>query len=154
MVTLYDKYVENKYIIQPIKYLDNLVSDIVEHKFINIDEEMFSESKEYKNLLNNISKLSNKVASLVNELNINRETLERHLMIDNLTGLYNKNMFDLNMKSMFVSSSEGYIFLLKINNLNQIESMNGTLRTDSFLLTYVNSVNNIINNSTFAHRKS
>ena len=74
MVTLYDKYVENKYIIQPIKYLDNLVSDIVEHKFINIDEEMFSESKEYKNLLNNISKLSNKVASLVNELNINRET--------------------------------------------------------------------------------
>lgn len=145
LVTLYDKYVENKYIIQPIKYLDNLVSDIVEHKFINIDEEMFSESKEYKNLLNNISKLSNKVASLVNELNINRETLERHLMIDNLTGLYNKNMFDLNMKSMFVSSSEGYIFLLKINNLNQIESMNGTLRTDSFLLTYVNSVNNIIN---------
>ena len=85
------------------------------------------------------------MASLVNELNINKETLERHLMIDNLTGLYNKNMFDLNMKSMFVSSSEGYIFLLKINKLNQIESLNGTLKTDNFLLSYVNSVNNIIN---------
>ena len=51
---------------------------------------MFEDSVEYKNLVSNISKLSNKIASLVNELNINKDTLERNLLVDSLTGLYDK----------------------------------------------------------------
>ena len=31
-------------------------------------------------------------------------------------------MFDIDMKSMFVSSVEGYIFLLKIAKLNQMRN--------------------------------
>jgi EAL domain-containing protein (putative c-di-GMP-specific phosphodiesterase class I)/GGDEF domain-containing protein len=143
-IIFYSRYIENKYIIEPMRYLDTLVLNIVEHKFMNVDDKLFNGNNEYKNLLNNISKLSNKMASLVNELNINKETLERQLMTDNLTGLYDKKMFDLDMKSMFVSSSEGYIFLFKINNLNQIENTNGNLKTDDFILTCVNTINNII----------
>ena len=117
----YNRYLDNKYIVKPIKYLDKVVSDLIENKFSNIDNKMFEDSVEYKNLVSNISKLSNKIASLVNELNINKDTLERNLLVDSLTGLYDKRMFDIDMKSMFVSSIEGYIFLLKIAKLNQIE---------------------------------
>lgn len=144
LLIYYHRYLENKYVTKPIRYLDNVVSNIVENKFSNIDNKLFEDSSEYKNLLNNISKLSNKVASLVNELNINRETLERNLLTDNLTGLYDKKMFDIDMKSMFVSSIEGYIFLLKIAKLNQIENSNGTIKTDDFILSYVNIINNVI----------
>jgi hypothetical protein len=45
---------------------------------------------------------------------------------------------------MFVSSVEGYIFLLKIAKLNQIENSNGTIKTDDFILSYVNIINNVI----------
>jgi EAL domain-containing protein (putative c-di-GMP-specific phosphodiesterase class I) len=145
LIVYYNNYIENKYIIEPINYLENIVSDMLNNKFSNIDNKIFNENYEYKNLLTNISKLSNRVASLVNELNINRESMERNLLTDNLTGLYDKKMFDIDMKSMFVSSFEGYIFLLKIAKLNQIESLNGTVRTDDFIMSYVNIINNIIN---------
>jgi EAL domain-containing protein (putative c-di-GMP-specific phosphodiesterase class I)/GGDEF domain-containing protein len=144
LIVYYDKYVENKYIIKPVRYLDKVVSNIVENKFANIENEVLQDNAEYKNLLKNISKLSNKVATLVNELNISRETLERNLLTDNLTGLYDKKMFDIDMKSMFVSSIEGYIFSLKIAKLNQIENLNGTVKTDDFILSYVNIINNVI----------
>lgn len=144
LIVYYNNYIENKYIIEPINYLENIVSDMLKNKFSNIDNKFFNENYEYKNLLVNISKLSNRVASLVNELNINRESMERNVLTDNLTGLYDKKMFDIDMKSMFVSSFEGYIFLLKIAKLNQIESLNGTVKTDDFIMSYVNIINNII----------
>lgn len=143
-VIYYVRYIENKYVVEPIKYLDNIVLDIIDHKFININNKIVNKNSEYKNLVTNISKLSNKIASLVNELNINKESMERSLLTDNLTGLYDKKMFDIDMKSMFVSSTEGYIFLLRIAKLSQIENANGSVKTDDFILSYVNVINNII----------
>ena len=143
-VIYYARYIENKYVVESIKYLDNIVVDIIDHKFLNINNKIVNTNSEYKNLITNISKLSNKIASLVNELNINKESMERSLLTDNLTGLYDKKMFDIDMKSMFVSSHEGYIFLLRIGKLNQIENANGTVKTDDFILSYVNVINNII----------
>ena len=58
----YNRYLDNKYIVKPIKYLDKVVSDLIENKFSNIDNKMFEDSVEYKNLVSNISKLSNKIA--------------------------------------------------------------------------------------------
>ncbi len=148
VIIVYNKYLQNRYVLEPIKQLDRMVSDVLEHKFSNVNNNLFEDSSEFKNLLTNISKLSNKIASLVNELNINKESLERNLLTDNLTGLYDKKMFDIDMKSMFVSSLDGYVFLLKIGKLNQIENINGTLKTDDFIVSCVNSVSNIINSYT------
>ena len=144
IVVFYSRYIEKKYVIEPIEYLDKMVLNIMEHKFLNIDNKIINENSEYKNLVTNISKLSNKIASLANELNINKESMERNLLTDSLTGLYDKKMFDIDMKSMFVSSGEGYIFLLKIAKLGQIENANGSVKTDDFILSYVNVINNII----------
>jgi EAL domain-containing protein (putative c-di-GMP-specific phosphodiesterase class I)/GGDEF domain-containing protein len=144
IVVFYSRYIEKKYVIEPIHYLDKMVLNIIEHKFLNIDNKIINENSEYKSLVTNISKLSNKIASLANELNINKESMERNLLTDSLTGLYDKKMFDIDMKSMFISSAEGYIFLLKIAKLGQIENANGSVKTDDFILSYVNVINNII----------
>lgn len=150
----YNKYLDKKYIVKPIKHLDEVVSNLIENRFSVIDNKMFEDSIEYKNLLENITKLSNKVASLVNDLNINKETMEKNLLTDSLTGLYDKKMLDIDIKSMFVTSASGYLFLVKIAKLNQIENLNGKLKTDDFILSYVNIIKNIIsfdteNNLTF-----
>ena len=144
IVIFYSRYVKKKYVTEPIQYLDKIVLNIIEHKFLNINDKIINQNSEYKNLVANISKLSNKIASMANELNINKESMERNLLTDSLTGLYDKKMFDIDMKSMFVSSSEGYIFLLKIAKLGQIENANGSVKTDDFILSYVNVINNII----------
>ena len=144
IVIFYSRYVQKKYVTEPIQYLDKIVLNIIEHKFLNINDKIINQNSEYKNLVANISKLSNKIASMANELNINKESMERNLLTDSLTGLYDKKMFDIDMKSMFVSSSEGYIFLLKIAKLGQIENANGSVKTDDFILSYVNVINNII----------
>ena len=144
IVIFYSRYVQKKYVTEPIQYLDKIVLNIIEHKFLNINDKIINQNSEYKNLVTNISKLSNKIASMANELNINKESMERNLLTDSLTGLYDKKMFDIDMKSMFVSSAEGYIFLLKIAKLGQIENVNGSVKTDDFILSYVNVINNII----------
>ena len=145
LIVFYNIYIRKKYIIEPISNLDKIVSDMLEDKFSNIENKVINEKYEYKNLLTNISKLSNRVASLVNELNINRESMERNSLTDNLTGLYDKKMFDIDMKSMFVSSTDGYIFLFRIRKLKEIERLNGSIRTDDFILSFVTIINNIIN---------
>ena len=144
IVVFYSRYIQKKYVTEPIEYLDKIIVNIMEHKFININDRISNQNSEYKNLVVNISKLSSKMASMVNEININKESMERNLLTDSLTGLYDKKMFDIDMKSMFVSSAEGYIFLLKIAKLGQIEDANGSVKTDDFILSYVNVINNII----------
>lgn len=145
IILFYQKYLKRKYLLQPLKYLDEVVSNIAESKFININVDKFSNMKDYTHLLKNLSKLSSNIASLKNELNINKETLERNLLTDNLTGLYDKKMFDIDMKSMFVYSGEGYLFSLKIAKLDEILKLNGSVNTDSFILSYSNIINNVIN---------
>lgn len=144
-IIYYQKYLKKKYLLRPLVYLDTIVSNIAESKFSNINVNKFSNIKNYNNLLKNISKLSTKMASLTNELNINKETLERNLLTDNLTGLYDKKMFDIDMKSMFVYSGDGYIFSLKIGKLSEIIKLNGSVNTDNFIISYVNIVENVIN---------
>ena len=104
LIIYYDKYLENKYVVKPIMYLDKVVSDIIDHKFTNIENKIFDDSNEYNNLLKNISKLSNKVASLVNELkeSINQDIIDikaakheellkrndrKHILIEEITNL-------------------------------------------------------------------
>lgn len=144
LVWLYQKYLKRKYLLKPLRYLDSVVVDLVNSKFTNINTNKFSKSKDYNKVLTNLSKLSSNIASLKNELNINKETLERNLLTDNLTGLPDKKMFDIDMKSMFVYSGEGYLFSLKIAKLDEIVKLNGSLNTDNFILSFTNIINNII----------
>ena len=144
IVLFYQKSLKRKYLLKPLKYLDTVVLEMVNSKFTNINTNKFPNIKDYNKILTNLSKLSNNIASLKNELNINKETLERNLLTDNLTGLPDKKMFDIDMKSMFVYSGEGFLLSLKIAKLNEIIKLNGSINTDNFILSYTNIVNNIL----------
>lgn len=54
--------------------------------------------------------------------------------------------YDADGKTLTVYGGGGvFIFLFKIGKLNQVESMNGTNRTDDFILSTVTNIKNIIN---------
>ena len=55
------EYIEKKYVIEPIQYLDKIVTNIIEHKFMNINDKIINQNSEYKNLVTNISKIFKKV---------------------------------------------------------------------------------------------
>lgn len=144
-LVLFLKYLEKRYIKKPMEYLNTITKHTLEFKFINIDKKMFNNVAEFDDIIKNFTKLSANIASLKNELNINKEMVERNALIDNLTGLYDKKMFDLDMKSMFVSAYKGYILSLRISKLDEISHSYGFLATDNLLISFVNCVNDIMN---------
>lgn len=135
------KYLENKYIKKPMNYLNLLLEDALEYKFVNIEEKKFNNIPDFDKVINSFKKITYNIASLKNELNINRELVERNILVDNLTGLFDKKMFDLDMKEMFISSSGGYVLYFRISKLNEISKLNGSTITDDFLISFVNCVN-------------
>lgn len=145
VINFYQRYVYKNYVVKPIHYLNVFVDDILNKKFKKIEKNQFEDTKDFQELTTNVSKLSTNMASLVNELNISKETLERKMSTDNLTGLANQKVFDLDMKSMFVSSINAYILLLKIENLQNVKSSTGNeINSDDFIQSFVNNVNNSI----------
>jgi EAL domain-containing protein (putative c-di-GMP-specific phosphodiesterase class I) len=145
VINFYQKYVYKNYVLKPIGYLNDYMNNILEHKFKKIENKRFEDIEDFKSLTDNITKVSSSMASLVNELNISKETLERKLSTDNLTGLANKKTFELDIKSMFVSSSEAYIMNIKIENLKMIKSSNkGDANHDEFIQSFANSINDTV----------
>lgn len=138
----YHKYLFKKYVTKSINYLNRYIEDILDNKFSIIDKTKFEGTPEIKELTKKVSKLANKVASLRNELNINKETLELKASIDTLTNLPNKNMFDFDIKSMYVSAISGYVFILKIEKLTQISEKYDSGYINSFIQSYVNVLKN------------
>ncbi|XPV70005.1 MAG: EAL domain-containing protein [Halarcobacter sp.] len=140
----YHKYLFNKYVTKSINYLNTYIDNILDNKFSIMDKTKFEGTPEIKQLTKKVSKLSSKVASLRNELNINKETLELKASIDTLTNLPNKNVFDFDIKSMYVSTISGYVFILKIEKLTQISEKYDSGYINSFIQSYVNVLKNVI----------
>ena len=138
------RHLENKYIKKPVSYLNILVQQALEYKFENIEEKKFNDIPDFDNIITNFKKLSYNLANLKNELNINKELMERNILVDNLTGLFDKKVFDLDMKEMFVSSSSGYILYFRISKLNEISTLNGSNTTDDFLVSFANCINDTL----------
>ena len=97
--------------------------------------------KECVNFLNSNLAFDGRLSILVNEDNLINimDDLYKVKMISVFKGIIDSDSIptkerfaDIDMKSMFVSSAEGYIFLLKIAKLGQIENVNGSVKTDDF----------------------
>ena len=144
VVGFYHKYLFKKYVLNPVTYINEYLDNILKNKFSILDKNQFEGTKEIKELTTKISKVSSKLASLKNELNANKESLEQKLSSDTLTGLPNKSIFDFDIKSMFVSSVHGYIFVIKVDKLSEISKNHDSGYINNFIESYTNIIKNII----------
>ena len=140
----YHKYLFNKYVTEPVTYANNYLDNILDDRFAVFDKSKFEGTKEIKELTQKITKVSTKIASLKNEINVNKESLELKASTDSLTGLPNRDIFDFDIKTMFVSLVNGYVFVIKIDKLSQISKDHDSGYINSFIESYVNTIKNII----------
>ncbi len=142
----YHKFIFKKYVTKPVLYINNYLDDILDNKFAALDKGKFEGTKEIKELTTKVSKVSSKIATLKNEINSNKDSLEKKTYADTLTGLPNKYIFDFDIKSMFVTSTNGYVFVIRIDNLVQLSKKHDSGYINNFIETFSNIVKNIIFN--------
>lgn len=144
IVAFYHRYVFNKYVLKPMNYLNLYLDNIIGNKYRNIEKDNFEGEQEIIDVIKKIGKISSKIASLTNELNINKESLELKVSTDTLTGLPNKNIFDFDLKNMFVSLSKAYIMIVKIDDLSKLSANHDTGYINNFIEHYVSVIKNTI----------
>lgn len=143
VLVFYHKYLFDKYVVEPVNYLNKYLDDVLNNKFRVIDKNKFEATDEIKGLTKRITKVATKVASLKNELNVNKESLELKSSTDSLTGLPNKSIFDLDIKTMFVSMTKGYIFQIRLDSLAQISKNHDSGYINNFIEGYTNVIKNV-----------
>ena len=144
ILNYYHLFVLKKYVTQPIEYLNSYLDKLNNNKFEVLNKHNFEGRDELKELTKKISKISGKFSSLINEVNIAKETIERQALIDQVTGLANKQRFDFDMKGMFINEQNGFVFLLKVDCLAQLSKNYDVSYINSFLETYINIIKNTI----------
>ncbi len=144
VVGFYHKYIFKRYVKNPVVYLNKYLDNIIGNKYTTIDKSNFEGTEEIVELTKKITKISSKIASLTNELNINKETLELKVSTDTLTGLPNKSIFDFDVKNMFVSLTKGYISIIKIDDLTKLSKDHDSGYINNFIEHYVSSIKNTV----------
>ncbi len=133
---------QKKYFLDPLDEV-NLYLDNIEHnKYIKLDKEY--ENEQINSLVKHIDTLSSKVAKSINELNMNKQVLELKLSSDSITGLPNQNRFELDIKRMFISSLDGFVMLIKIDNLTKISKENSSFFTNAYIKEVAYTLKNIV----------
>lgn len=143
VLVFYHRYLFDKYVISPVNYLNKYLDDVLDNKFRILNKDKFEATDEIKGLTQRIAKTATKIASLKNELNLNKESLELKSSTDSLTGLPNKSIFDLDIKTMFVSMTKGYIFQIRLDCLAQISKNYDSGYINSFIESYTNVIKNV-----------
>jgi len=134
------QYTTNKY----IALLNKYTSDILNNNFykFNSDKLVY---KNIKSVSKDISFISKKMATIINELNVNKNVLDLKVSTDNLTNLPNNKIFELEMKNLFLNKVESYIVKVKLVCLSSYSNTHSTSDIDTLILSFVNKINNTIN---------
>ncbi|NVJ52658.1 MAG: EAL domain-containing protein [Campylobacteraceae bacterium] len=144
VIGFYHRFLFKKHVTNPVNNLNKYLDSVLDDKFSMLDKKEYEGTKEVQELSKKVSKISGKIASLKNELNINKETLELKASTDTLTGLPNKNIFDFDIKSMYVSGISGYVFILRIEKLTQISEKYDSSYINNFIQSYVSVVKRVM----------
>jgi len=141
IVILYAFYTQvvKKDIEKPVKKIGEYIEDILNNKYVRL-EKVNTKLMHIDSIFSKLQLLSKKVASLTNETNINKDLLERRDLIDEITGLDNKKVFEKDIKTMFVTNKSGYIILGKINNLGEFADKKGSNDANHLIKDFGHSI--------------
>ncbi len=130
-----------KMLLNSIKYFKDTMTETLSNNFqFSTKKESINEDiDEVLGLFNNIIK---KYIIVLNELNINKNILERKVFTDDLTGLPNQKVFELDVKNMFIVGSDGFVGTLKLESLGEFTKKFGSALANHFIEEFANIVQN------------
>ncbi|AXH14272.1 GGDEF domain-containing protein [Malaciobacter mytili LMG 24559] len=131
LISMLILFVFVQYILQPLKNIEKLAQNIAMGNFKTIDKLPWT--TEIKNVAISMNEMSAKIESVISKLNRNLENLTQKLSKDELTGLNIKQTFETDMKKMFISKSNGYIFSIKIDSLGDFAKTHTPSEVNNFI---------------------
>jgi EAL domain-containing protein (putative c-di-GMP-specific phosphodiesterase class I) len=132
-----------KLILTPLKEIEELANKITKGSFEQIEDIPWT--KELKNVSLAINKMSEKIKDIITKLNDNVNEVTKKLSEDNLTGLQLKQSFQTDMKEMFLTKNDGYLFIVRIDDLAQISTINGRNMVNDFIVEFANKLKAVEN---------
>jgi EAL domain-containing protein (putative c-di-GMP-specific phosphodiesterase class I)/GGDEF domain-containing protein len=83
-----------------------------------------------------MNEMSSKIEGVISKLNSNLENMTKKLSIDDLTGLNLKQTFETDMKKMFMSKSDGYVLIVKIDDLGSFAKTKSNDDVNNFIKSF------------------
>ncbi len=120
-----------RFVLRPLKKINLLALTIAHGEFDTINPLPWT--TEVRNVAHSMNAMSMKIAKMIHNLNTKLEVLGHKLQINELTGLPKKNSFDIEINQLFLEDTEAYIFLIKLDSLNNLVKEKDADAIDAFL---------------------
>lgn len=123
-----------QFILKPLRAIETLASAIAKGHFQTITKLPWT--TELKNVSIAMNDMSSKIEGVIKKLNNNLENMTKKLSVDGLTGLQLKSTFLTDIKMMFISKIQGYVFIVKIDDLGSYAKTHTNKEVDQFLIDF------------------
>ncbi len=130
-----------KMLLDTIKYFKETMADTLNNNFV-FDEKKKSLNEDIDEAFRLVGNITKKYIIVLNELNINKNILERKVFTDDLTGLPNQKVFELDLKNMFIVGSDGFIGTVKLESLGEFTKKFGSALANHYIEEFTNVVQN------------
>lgn len=123
-------------VLRPLNKINQLALSIGEGDFARIDKLPWT--TEIRNVAKSMNLMSGKIEKVITNLNNRLEETGKRLHVDELTGLETKATFETEMKERFMSREQGYLFILRIDELGKLAATLSSDKVDTFIKSFVN----------------
>jgi EAL domain-containing protein (putative c-di-GMP-specific phosphodiesterase class I)/GGDEF domain-containing protein len=120
-----------RFTLKPLKNINGLAMRISESQFETITNIPWT--TEFRNIAYSINIMSSKLNGVMANLNDKLAVLGHKLQLNSLTGLYNKNTFNSDLKQLYLENTEAYLFLIKTDSLTILVKEHDCGTIDAFL---------------------
>ncbi|MCF6203809.1 MAG: EAL domain-containing protein [Methylococcaceae bacterium] len=114
-----------------LKKIDRMALAIAKGKFETIDELPWT--TETRNVTKSMNMMSRRMEGVITNLNVKLTGIGRKLQQDELTGLHKKSSFVTDLKQLAGSDIDAFIFIIKIDGLNELVKEWDSDAVDQFL---------------------
>lgn len=125
-----------KYILRPLKNMEQLSLAIAKGHFSSIEK--IPRTTEFKNVVIAMNLMSSRVKGMMEKLNRKLKRIGEAIQHDELTGLVKKNGFDTALKQMISQDLNGFVVLIKVDDLAGFVEQQGMATTDLLLKDFAN----------------
>lgn len=130
-----------RFVLSPLKNINALALSIAEGQFKTIEKIPWT--TEVKNVALSMNLMSKKIEGVIDNLNNKLDSLGKKLHNDDLTGLLKKKCFESDMKQLFLSNTEAYVFIIKIDSLTKLTKEYNDEQIDTFLKAFAQALRDI-----------
>lgn len=95
---------------------------------------------EIKNVALAMNLMTKKIANAIKNLNNRLDIQGKKLQQDDLTGLYKKSVFETDMKALFASDIDAFIYMIKVDSVKTLAKEMGEAAIDEFLIEFAESL--------------